>query len=253
MGIADLHVHTLHSWDGTSSVSAVLRQASRQAKLDVIAITDHDEVSGALEAMSLAPSYQIEVIPGLELSTAEGHLLALFVTEKIPAGLPLIESIQRVHDLGGLCVVPHPGAVGVDSLNHKAIIRAANNPKTTGVLVGLETFSSGPAYTQTKLDTRGLARQLELSQISGSDAHETGMIGRCVTVFPGKSAADLRSAMLSGNTYARFRQHTDPVRVTATWVARYLLRLAGWITWDPGPRLPLRLTRSRNLRSNPNF
>ena len=76
MGKADLHIHTIYSWDGTCTVEAVLKQAAHIAGLDVIAITDHDEIQGALEAVDLAPRYGIEVIPGCEISTADGHLLA---------------------------------------------------------------------------------------------------------------------------------------------------------------------------------
>jgi len=85
MGLADLHVHTNHSFDGTAPVAAVLQEA-RQIGLDVIAITDHDAIDGALEAMDLAAKIGIEVIPGIEISTAEGDLLALFVTKKIERG-----------------------------------------------------------------------------------------------------------------------------------------------------------------------
>jgi predicted metal-dependent phosphoesterase TrpH len=63
MGIADLHTHTIYSYDGTASVSAVLKHAKRVG-LDLIAITDHDEINGALKALQLAPKFGIEVIPG---------------------------------------------------------------------------------------------------------------------------------------------------------------------------------------------
>lgn len=68
---------------------------ARQAGLDVIAITDHDEIRGALKALDLAPQYGIEVIPGIEITTAEGDLVALFVTETIEPGRPLIETIIK--------------------------------------------------------------------------------------------------------------------------------------------------------------
>ena len=82
MGLADLHIHTVYSYDGTASVPAVLARA-KQVGLDLIAITDHDEIMGALKAFEMAPQYGIEVIPGIEITTAEGDLLALFVTQKI--------------------------------------------------------------------------------------------------------------------------------------------------------------------------
>ncbi|NTW12340.1 MAG: PHP domain-containing protein, partial [Anaerolineales bacterium] len=83
MGLADLHIHTIYSYDGTASVPAVLKRAA-QIGLDVIAVTDHDEIAGSLKALELAPAYGVEVIPGTEVTTSEGDLLALNVTEKIP-------------------------------------------------------------------------------------------------------------------------------------------------------------------------
>jgi predicted metal-dependent phosphoesterase TrpH len=106
MGLADLHIHTIYSYDGTASVPAVLRHA-KQIGLEVIAITDHDEITGSLKALELAPDYGLEVIPGIEVTSAEGDLLALSITENIPRDLPLIETVLKVHELGGFCIAPH--------------------------------------------------------------------------------------------------------------------------------------------------
>ena len=100
MGLADLHIHTIYSYDGTATVPAVLKQA-RRVGLDLIAITDHDEIRGALLAEKLAPQYNLQVIPGVEITTAEGDLLALNIRSLVPAGLPLIETLQQVGALGG--------------------------------------------------------------------------------------------------------------------------------------------------------
>ena len=70
MGLADLHLHTIYSYDGTATVPAVLRRA-KEIGLDVIAITDHDEIGGALEAVKLASHYGVEVITGIEITTAK--------------------------------------------------------------------------------------------------------------------------------------------------------------------------------------
>jgi predicted metal-dependent phosphoesterase TrpH len=250
MGKADLHVHTAHSWDGTCTVSAVLRQASRQVGLDVIAITDHDEISGALEALSLAPSYNIEVIPGTEVSTSEGHLLALFVTEKVPANLSLLETVLHVRELGGLCIAAHPAAPGVSSLSYAAITQVAQNPEARGTLIGIEGFNASLVYVDTNPAARQLARQLGLAQTGGSDSHVPYTLGEGLTVFPGKSAADLRSALLARKTRGQARRLSNAVDVTFSWVWGYMLRLAGWVTWDPGPRLPLQLARLQSLQFN---
>ena len=75
MGLADLHMHTIYSYDGTATVPSVLKHA-KQAGMDIIAITDHDEIRGALLAEELAPQFGIQVLRGIEITTAEGDLLA---------------------------------------------------------------------------------------------------------------------------------------------------------------------------------
>jgi len=92
MGFADLHIHTIYSYDGTASVPAVLTKA-RKMGLDVIAITDHDEIAGSLNALELAPKYGVEVIPGIEVTTSEGDLLALNITERIERDRSLLETV----------------------------------------------------------------------------------------------------------------------------------------------------------------
>src|ERR1041385_2232712 len=125
MGLADLHIHTIYSYDGTAPVAAVLDRA-KAVRLNVIAITDHDEIKGSLKAFDLAPRFGIEVIPGLEITTAEGDLLALFVTEKIEPNLSLIGTLMKVGEAGGICIIPHPMArgMGMKSLSRASIIKA---------------------------------------------------------------------------------------------------------------------------------
>ncbi len=142
MGLADLHLHTIYSYDGTASLAAVLNRA-KQLGLDVIAITDHDEIAGALKAMEIAPNYGVEVIPGIEITTAEGDLLAFFITEKVDAGLSLIETVLRVRELGGICIAPHPmaGGMGMKSLSARSILKALRNPQVAETLIGIETYN----------------------------------------------------------------------------------------------------------------
>src|ERR671918_1710368 len=142
MGLADLHVHTIYSHVGTALVPAVLARA-RQIGLDVIAITDHDEIAGSLKALELAPSFGVEVIPGTEVTTAEGDLLALNITEKIERGLPLINTILKVNQLGGFCIAPHPMAdgIGMKSLSAYSILKALRNADVADILIGIETYN----------------------------------------------------------------------------------------------------------------
>jgi hypothetical protein len=114
MGLADLHLHTTDSWDGTSAGAGVLRYVAAQPTyLDVIAITDHDAIAGSLQAVELAPAYGVQVIPGSGVPTADGHMLAPFIEKLVPPNLSLAETALSVAEQGGGCaspLIPWPAA-----------------------------------------------------------------------------------------------------------------------------------------------
>jgi predicted metal-dependent phosphoesterase TrpH len=223
MGIADLHLHTIYSYDGTASVPAVLTRA-RQIGLDVIAITDHDEIAGALKALELAPQYGVEVIPGSEVTTAEGDLLALNITEKVQAGRPLIETILKVGELGGFCIAPHPmaGGFGMKSLSACSILRALRNKDVARIMIALE------AYNATTLDrlsnhyARILAERLNITRTASSDAHVVEAIGLGATEFDGNSAQQLIKALHTGNVRIRKQKEWNAAYILGSWAINYL-------------------------------
>src|SRR5262245_45587549 len=107
-GRADLHVHSYWS-DGAQGPVALVRRAV--GRLDVLAVTDHDEIRGALAAREFArarPELGIDVVVGEEISTRNGHLLGLFLEETVPPGLSALETIERVHAQNGVAVAAHP-------------------------------------------------------------------------------------------------------------------------------------------------
>ncbi|MEX2108016.1 MAG: PHP domain-containing protein [Solirubrobacterales bacterium] len=105
----DLHMHTDHSPDCATPVE-VLLETARDRGLGAIAITDHNEVSGALEARRIAEEMgDIKVIVAEEVKTAEqGEVIGLFLEEKIPRGMTMEETIAEIRRQGGLVYVPHP-------------------------------------------------------------------------------------------------------------------------------------------------
>jgi hypothetical protein len=102
----DLHMHTDHSYDCATPVEVLLAEA-RARGLGAVAITDHNEISGALDAQAKADG--VKVIVGEEVKTAgQGEVIGLFIQEKIPRGLTLAETIAEIKRQGGLVYVPHP-------------------------------------------------------------------------------------------------------------------------------------------------
>ena len=226
MGLADLHIHTIHSWDGTSSVPAVLRRA-KQIGLDVIAITDHDEITGALEAMELASQIGIQVIPGIEISTVEGDLLALNVTRKIERDHSLLKTVLKVGELGGICIAPHPMDDGyrMHSLGSYPIMKALRDPDVSKILIAIETYNASILTKASNGYARILADQLEIAQTGSSDAHTLNMIGLGATEFPGHARKDLLAALRDGRTFPRQGKERSAVRILGSWALHYTGRV----------------------------
>ena len=104
----DLHMHTDHSSDCATPVDVLLATA-KSIGLGAIAVTDHNEISGALDAAAKADEYGIKVIVGEEVKTADqGEVIGLFIHEKIPRGMTLSETIAEIRRQGGIVYVPHP-------------------------------------------------------------------------------------------------------------------------------------------------
>ena len=223
MGFADLHIHTIYSYDGTASVPAVLARA-KQIGLDVIAVTDHDEITGSLKALELAPRYGVEVIPGIEVTTSEGDLLVLNVTEKIERDMLLIETVLKVGELGGFCIAPHPmaGGIGMKSLSAYSILRALRNLDVTRILIGIETYNATTLDKMSNHYAHILAEQLDITQTASSDAHTVEAIGLGVTEFSGHTASDLVKALQQGTTSIHQKKEWTSFRILGSWAASYV-------------------------------
>jgi len=223
MGLADLHIHTIYSYDGTASVPSVLKRA-QQIGLSVIAITDHDEIAGSLRALDLASMYGVEVIPGTEVTTAEGDLLALNVTEKIQRDLPLIDTILKVGELGGFCIAPHPmaGGIGMKSLSAYSILRALRNMEIARILIAVETYNATTIDKMSNHYARILADRLDIAQTASSDAHIVETIGLGATEFDGHTAQHLITALKNGRISIRKQKEWNSVRILGSWAAQYV-------------------------------
>lgn len=201
-GKADLHLHTLYS-DGTASVAEVLDWVEDRTDLDLVAITDHERIDGALRAQELhaARDYHFELVVGEEVTTRRGHLLALFVEKRIPALRPLAETVERIHAAGGIAIAAHPIAPLTPSIGVSSLRRLHHDPDPARHLDGIELFNPSAAGRVRHRARRRLNEELlALPAVGFSDAHVLEGIGTAWTWFPGTGGAEFRGALAAGTT-----------------------------------------------------
>jgi len=202
LGKADMHLHTLYS-DGTASVQAVLDHVASRTDLDVIAITDHERIDGALRAREIhaAGDYAFEFVVGEEITTRRGHVLALFIGERIPALRPLPETLERIHDQGGIAIAAHPLSPLTPSLGTRSLLtaRGADDPRHR--LDAIELMNPSAAGRSRRMTRDRLnADLLQLPAVGNSDAHVLEGIGTAWTWFSGATAVHYRAAIDAGST-----------------------------------------------------
>ncbi len=185
---AELHVHSTFS-DGADSPVKIVRRAV-ELKLDCLSVTDHDTVSGSLSAMDYArdENLNIQVIPGVEVTTSEGHLLVFGVDRDIEKGMSFRETVEAVKRQNGVCVVPHPFQIERKGIRRPELFRYAD---------GIEVFNAKYITGLFNQISKKYALKYRKPFTAGSDAHSTAEMGYGITLFNG----DFISSLLSGKTY----------------------------------------------------
>jgi predicted metal-dependent phosphoesterase TrpH len=216
LGQADLHLHSAVG-DGLATVQQILDHVERNTDLDLIAITDHDDVQGALEARERAAggAFRFGVIVGTEITTRQGHLLAYDVERRFGMFRSLRDSIAEVHDEGGWVVVPHPLSWLTLSAGSGALCRLIDCDDPRVRPDAIELFNPSIAGRVAHERAAALNRAtLGLAETGGSDAHHLQHIGSARTLFPGRTADDFRAAIAARTTVASgqfwtIRDHLD--------------------------------------------
>jgi predicted metal-dependent phosphoesterase TrpH len=173
----DLHIHTLYSPDSMITPQQLLYYA-RKRRLDGVAVTDHDRIDGALK---IARETDFLVIPGMEVSSLNGHVVALNVHEFIPKGLGADETAERIHDAGGIAVASHPGT----------FLKISLGKYTSSKFDAVETINASaiPFRYSTKKSQK-IASNLGLARVGGSDAHYGPEIGSAYTLVDSELDAE---------------------------------------------------------------
>ena len=159
----DLHMHTDHSYDCATPVEVLLAQA-RGRGLGAIAVTDHNEISGALEARAKAHGFK--VIVGEEIKTAEqGEVIGLFIEEKIPRGMTLEQTIAEIKRQGGLVYVPHPFDRMHSVPDYEHLLAVIDD------VDAIEVFNPRIAISEFNEEAVRFAAKYHIPAGAGSDAH----------------------------------------------------------------------------------
>lgn len=214
----DLHCHTHRSHDCGTSYQTLIR-ACRRKGIDVLAITDHNRIEGALELAELAP---FPVIVGEEVKTTEGEIIGLFLREFIPPRLSPEETIAEIRRQGGVVYVPHP----FDRIR-RSVIRASALERVAGQVDALEALNARCHSAAENAAALRFAQERRLLIGAGSDAHTGFEVGRAGVEMPEFSdASSFKRALADATVFGR---PSSPIVHLASSFAKYRKRyLPAW-------------------------
>jgi len=167
----DSHIHSEYSPDSKSKLEDIFKVA-KSRNIDIIAISDHNTVDGSKEARRLTKNDDLLVIPSIEISSIEGHILGFGCEEKIDRDLPAAETIDLIHDQSALAIIPHPYCFYRHGLlckaDYKDLKIDAIETKNARFIVG---------YCNNK--AKNLSKNENLPSLGASDAHYFKFVGDC--------------------------------------------------------------------------
>lgn len=203
---ADLHLHTEYSFDCNIGLDEMIERCQRVG-LDCVAVTDHDTIAGATALARRAP---FKVIIGEEISARGGHILGLFLSEAIAPALGVRETIEAIHDQGGVAVAAHPFSRLCGHSLNEALVQHAE------FFDAVEIANSNSLLRGDDRRAERFARERGLASMTGSDAHRAMGIGSNIVTMgefetPGEFVASLREATFEN------RVHPWPYFVMMGW------------------------------------
>jgi len=210
----DFHIHSEYSrLDSRSKVVDILEQA-KKVGLGAVAISDHDAIEGSLKAAKMS-SKELIILPSMEISSLDGHIIGLGVLERVPMDLTASETVERIHKLGGIAIAAHPyDSVrrGVGDLCWKAPFDAIE-------VNGHCLYGNGKAKQVAKAHGKPL--------VGGSDAHSVGEIATVCTEVIGNNADGILEAIRKGNCAPVIRKNLLSLKtnILAGKVTRRIKRL----------------------------
>ena len=191
-----MHTHCEASPDSRTKVAEQARGV-RAARIDVVCATDHNTIEGALRLRELADGFRVVI--GEEVSSRDGEIIGLFLEHAIPRDLSGEETIARIHDQGGLVVVPHPF-----SINRRYHMRRSALDRLSSQIDALEIFNAREAIFLNNRSAAAYAKAHDIVGTAGSDAHRAAEIGRAFVEMPDFAGrADFTDSLRQGVVQGR--------------------------------------------------
>jgi predicted metal-dependent phosphoesterase TrpH len=181
---ADLHVHTIYSRDSLITPKDLVFYAKKRG-LTAVAITDHNTVEGALK---IAKETDFLIIPGIEVSSRNGHIVGLNLQEPVEKGLSADETVDKIHEAGGIAVACHPFALFKGSLGKH----------TNAKFDAIETINASAfLFNRCTKKAQEIADRFGLSRVAGTDAHYGPAIGYAYTLIDAEPQVDAISKAIT--------------------------------------------------------
>lgn len=210
----DLHTHTCYSYDNFTPMDKTIK-AIKESGVDCVAVTDHNEIAGALKMQKMAP---FKVIVGEEIKTADGEIIGLFLKEKIPAKLSALETIRRIKEQGGLVYLPHPFCwmMGAKLKSHLVwrYVRA-------GLIDIVEVYNAAAIFLMSFKKIHELLDGASTAKAASTDGHLLGeFVGACVEMDDFSGPSDFLAKIKKG----RLIMKPGYLYLTFALIYNYLIR-----------------------------
>ncbi len=188
----DLHTHTMWSGDSTTTPEE-FEQALLASGLDVVCVTDHNAIAGAIE---LRDRIAARVIVGEELRTAHGEIIGLFLTERVPMGIGHLDAARAIRDQGGVVYVPHP----FDPMRRNMSERALYELAEADLVDAVEVLNAKTSLDSLNRRAAEFAAEFGIVAGAGSDAHVPDALGAAFVQMPDfETPIEFLAALASGS------------------------------------------------------
>lgn len=212
----DSHIHSQYSPDSSSKIDDIIKKAKIE-NIDVIAISDHNTVDGTSEVLKKTRNTDILAIPSIEISSTMGHILGFGCEENIAQGLSPEETIDKIHDLGGLAIVPHPYCFYRHGLLHKTDYK---NLKIDAIETKNARFIIG--YCNRKANN--LSKKENIPGLGASDSHYWKFVGDCYSLVDAEKDIDSILKAISNNKIEANGKGTSNILLSKYLIEKNLLK-----------------------------